>query len=112
MDEQMKLLAASVQPLNGRIVVLRDVERERELVYVQEEHRERFNSGIIVAMAQDCKQPIKVGDRVSFQKWGGSDLELVTEDDKKHGFVSLHEDEISLKISANAFIREARKADV
>lgn len=108
-DEQIRLLAENLEPLNQKIVAVRDIEKANAQIFVDEKHRERFNSGTIVAMAGDCEQPLQVGQKVSWQKWGGVNLEMQLEDGTKVEFLSIHENELSMKIGQGAVIREKRK---
>lgn len=112
MEEQVALLAKTIKPLNRRVIVVRDIEKENPLVYVQEKDRERFNSGEVIAMAPDCESGVQVGNRVSFQKWGGVNQEAVLPDGKVLGFVSLREEELTMVVEGGAFVREERKEGV
>ncbi|MHA7814041.1 MAG: hypothetical protein ACX94C_11710 [Phycisphaerales bacterium] len=112
MDDKMKLLGETIKPKNCRVIVVRDVEKEREILHVPEEMRERFNSGVIVAVAPDCDSGYEAGQRVAFQKWGGINQEAVLHDGTVLEFVSIRQEELTMEVRGGAFVREARKESV
>jgi co-chaperonin GroES (HSP10) len=100
MRETLEFIAKEIEPFNQQIVMVQDIESsetEAGLV-ISEGARAKYRSGIVAAVAGDCKLPIKVGDRLGWQKFAGSELQIKAPDGKKYAVILIHEQSLTMRV--------------
>ena len=93
------LKAGLVEPMNHQVVILQDIEDATTTagIHLTDAARSKFRTGVIVAKADDCDQPIEVGDRVSWQKFAGMPIKMKLEG-KEQPLIVMHEQSITMKV--------------
>ena len=93
-------MAVKIKPLGSRVLVQRKNEEEQKSaggIIIPDTAREKSTEGVVIAigggrrLADGTIMPldVKVGDRVLFGKWGGTDVTADGED-----YLILNEDDI------------------
>ncbi len=92
-----------VQPLNKQVVIVKDKAAETTSagLVITEGGRAKFKSGVIVAFAPDCVNPLKEGIRVGYQLHAGTDMVIDT-GDKKIEMMTLNETSITMILKGDA----------
>ncbi|MFH1590619.1 MAG: co-chaperone GroES [archaeon] len=73
----------NVIPMNERVVI-RPLETEEKTaggIYIPESAKEKTNQGEVVAVWDEKKSPVKVGDTVIYESFAGTELSVK---EKKH----------------------------
>ena len=90
-----------IEPFNQQVIIEQDIEGETTEagLHLSESARAKFRSGVILSKAEDCKVPIKVGDRVGWQKFAGSGLVIRDGDNKELKVIVMHEQSITMRVA-------------
>lgn len=71
-----------IMPLGDRLVLKKIEEKETRLasgLYIPESAKEKSQIGEVIAVGDDDKIKVKVGDRVLYDKYSGSEVEVDNE---------------------------------
>ena len=93
----------SLQPTNGRILVKPFEAKERTSggIYLPDSAREKLREGEVIAVAKDATDEVAAGDRVIYNKFGGTEIKTEGED-----YILLTEDDLLAKYEATDKIPE------
>lgn len=73
-----------IKPLDDRILVkpVDPVEKTQTGIYLPDTAKEKSQEGVVVAVGtdEDLQEKIKVGDRVLFTKYGGTEIKITNID--------------------------------
>lgn len=95
-NEEMKALADKIEPVNKRIVVLRDTGDEMiGDIHIPEAGRRKFNSGVIISKSEDCDL-VSVGVRIGYQPFAGVQMDLTGDGEQVHSVVVLRQEDITM----------------
>jgi len=111
MDKEHQIIANAIQPENKRVLVVRDVEGDRTDagLHLTDETRQKFDSGVIVSVADDCTKPYKYGQRIGFQKWAGVNTMIRCDDKKDRECVVLMEKDVTMVIQGDTRVYAGQK---
>jgi co-chaperonin GroES (HSP10) len=104
MNSQIEEIAKIVDPLNQQVVILKDESESRTEtgLYIGEGAKAKFKSGVIVALADDCKNTaLASGVRVGYQRHAGADMSIVTKSGS-HNIVVMNEGSLTMVIKTEA----------
>ena len=92
-----------LQPTNGRILVKPFEAKERTSggIYLPDSAREKLREGEVIAVAEDATDEVAAGDRVIYNKFGGTEIKTEGED-----YILLTEDDLLAKYEATDKIPE------
>jgi len=90
-----------IRPLNQQVVIIQDIGDaiSEGGIHITEAARSKFRSGKIVAKADDCERPIESGDRVGWQKFAGTPMDIIDSSGAELSVIVMHEQSLTMVIS-------------